>query len=50
MDAGDIDHDGDEDIVLGNALFTLGEVPMPIQERWVQNPISLYVLKNQTVN
>lgn len=50
MDAGDIDHDGDEDIVLGNALFTLGEVPKPIQEAWIQNPISVYVLENKTIN
>lgn len=50
MDAADIDHDGDEDIVLGNALFSLGEVPKSIQKRWEQNPISLYVLENKTVN
>ena len=50
MDAGDIDRDGDEDIVLGNALFSLGEVPKSIQENWEHNPVSLYVLENKTIN
>ncbi|MCO6488500.1 MAG: VCBS repeat-containing protein, partial [Phaeodactylibacter sp.] len=46
MDAGDIDQDGDEDIVLGSLAFEVipdgGEV-----ERWVNNGIPFVVLRNQ---
>jgi hypothetical protein len=46
MDAGDIDGDGDEDIVLGNAKFTLGTVPEAIMQSWSQNAPSFVILKN----
>lgn len=46
LDAGDIDQDGDEDIVLGSLAFEVipdnGEVG-----RWVQNGIPFVVLRNQ---
>lgn len=46
MDAGDIDRDGDEDIVLGSLAFEVipdgGEV-----EKWVKNGIPFVVLRNQ---
>lgn len=46
MDAGDIDRDGDEDIVLGSLAFEVipdgGEV-----EKWVKNGIPFLVLRNQ---
>lgn len=46
LDAGDIDHDGDEDIVLGSLAFEVipdnGEV-----ERWVKNGMPFVVLRNR---
>lgn len=46
MDAGDVDGDGDTDIVLGNAKFPLGNVPDWLMKKWNQNAPSLVILKN----
>jgi FG-GAP-like repeat len=46
MDAGDIDEDGDIDILLGNAFFTLGDVPQTFKDKWKKRPLSLVVLEN----
>lgn len=50
MDATDIDADGDIDILLGNAFFSMGEVPVSLKEKWKQRPISVMVLKNRLHN
>jgi hypothetical protein len=46
MDVGDLDNDGDADIVLGNARFTLGYIPEALMKRWNKAAPSVVVLKN----
>jgi len=46
MDAADVDGDGDIDIVLGSAFFTMGNVPKEYIEKWGKRPLSLIVLEN----
>ena len=46
MDAGDVDGDGDTDIILGNATFTLGNIPGWIMKGWKTNSPSVLLLKN----
>ena len=46
MDAGDMDGDGDIDIVLGSAFFTLGNVPPAFKDKWSKQPLSIMVLEN----
>lgn len=47
MDAGDIDGDGDPDIILGNAFFPLGYIPEYLKKRWARYSPSVLVLKNK---
>jgi hypothetical protein len=46
MDAGDIDADGDIDIILGNAYFTLGYIPENFKKKWDAYSPSVILLKN----
>jgi hypothetical protein len=46
MDANDADGDGDIDIVLGNAKFTLGTVPPELMEKWDSYSPSILLLRN----
>jgi hypothetical protein len=48
MEAGDIDHDGDIDLVLGNAKFPLGHIPDSLMKNWNKYSPSLVILKNKT--
>ncbi len=47
MDALDLDHDTDLDLVIGGLGFTAG-VPADLVRTWSRNPVSLLVLYNQT--
>jgi len=47
MDAKDIDADGDVDIMLGNAFFTLGDVPAALIDKWKKRSLSVMVLENR---
>ena len=48
MDAGDLDGDGDVDIVIGSLVLGPTSVPIPsaIQERWTNNAPAILVLEN----
>lgn len=50
MDTGDIDEDGDEDIIL--SAFTYGFTPVPKEftEAWKEKKVDLMVLRNQLIN
>jgi hypothetical protein len=49
MDAGDIDGDGDKDVILGSAVFTVGIIPEQIRQKWLTHPVSAIILKNNLV-
>ena len=47
MDVGDIEKDGDADILLGAFNVKSSEVPTAIEEKWTQNNTPLMLLENQ---
>jgi hypothetical protein len=47
MDAGDLDGDGNIDIVLGNAKFPLGNIPPAVMKKWNNGSPSWLLLKNK---
>lgn len=48
MDAGDVDHDGDDDLMLGSLTFEVVP-PNPILEKWVKNGIPFILLENNRI-
>lgn len=50
MTATDIDMDGDQDIILGNAKFPIGHIPAPIMKKWDEHSPSIIVLENRSKN
>ncbi|QNF31467.1 VCBS repeat-containing protein [Adhaeribacter swui] len=47
LTTGDLDQDGDEDIMLGSFIFATTPVPPLLQEQWLKNGPSVLLLKNQ---
>jgi FG-GAP-like repeat len=49
MDAGDMDGDGDTDIILGSASFSFGEVPQQYKDTWSKKAVSVIILENTLI-
>jgi FG-GAP-like repeat len=49
MDAGDMDGDGDTDIILGSASFSFGEVPQQYKDNWNKKAVSVVILENTLI-
>ncbi|MEM9001308.1 MAG: VCBS repeat-containing protein [Bacteroidota bacterium] len=47
MDAGDIDHDGDEDLILSSFTYAFTPVPQNLAKKWRNDNIDILVLKNK---
>lgn len=49
MDAGDMDGDGDKDIILGNAFIPVGKVPESYIQQWRSRSVSVMILENTMI-
>jgi hypothetical protein len=47
METGDIDQDGDLDIILGTTLYMTEEVPSRLRTTWRNNGVSFLILENE---
>jgi hypothetical protein len=50
LDVGDMDGDGDQDIILGSAFFTFGNVPQAYKDKWGKRPLSAVILENKLIH
>jgi len=48
MDAADIDHDGDEDILLGSFYVRVTPTPRPLMEQWRRSKDGVLLLENRS--
>ncbi|MBT32447.1 MAG: hypothetical protein CMO01_22515, partial [Thalassobius sp.] len=46
METGDLDGDGDKDIMLGSAMFMVADAQKKIMNNWRRHPVPLMILKN----
>jgi hypothetical protein len=46
LDKGDIDKDGDIDILISSFTYTFSPVPNEFQKTWEENDVDLILLKN----
>ena len=49
MDVGDMDGDGDKDIILGSASFSFGNVPQQYKDKWNKKSVSVIILENTLI-
>jgi mono/diheme cytochrome c family protein len=49
MDVGDMDGDGDKDIIIGNAFIPVGHVPQSLINEWRSRAVSVMVLENTII-
>jgi hypothetical protein len=50
MDAGDIDQDGDEDIILSSFTPSFTKIPDSLSKAWYKNNVDIILLKNKLKN
>ena len=50
MDAGDVDKDGDLDIILSAFSYAFNPVPREVQENWKEHDIDMVLLENKLLN
>lgn len=49
MDAGDIDHDGDEDLVLSSFTYYFSPVPEDLKKAWLRGNNDILILENRHI-
>ena len=49
FDTGDIDNDGDADIILGSFIFS-PPVPAELQQKWINEGSDILILRNETIH
>jgi hypothetical protein len=47
LDAGDMDNDGDKDVILGSTFFSFGNIPQLLKDKWDKRPLSAVILENK---
>lgn len=46
LDVGDMDHDGDKDIILANGTIGFGNIPDTLKQKWKSHPLACVILEN----